>query len=134
MRTPVVGHWFGNVGLWEVTTTCAGVGDPSKRRRTQYALVDRSFTYYIQHRQDELPYHLESKRVRLRTGNGLWSRAMVSSQDEVVASKGKLAMSLAVGSCIQISLFICHLCFGYCSWELDKPLTFFFGPLETLVR
>ena len=52
----------------------------------------------------------------------------------VVASKGKfdLAMSVAVGSCIQISLFVIPV-LVLVAWGLGKPLTLFFDPLETLV-
>ena len=52
----------------------------------------------------------------------------------VVASKGKfdLAMSVAVGSCIQISLFVIPV-LVIVAWGLGKPLTLFFDPLETLV-
>lgn len=52
----------------------------------------------------------------------------------VVASKGKfdLAMSVAVGSCIQIALFVIPA-LVIVAWGLDKPLTLFFDPLETLV-
>jgi len=51
----------------------------------------------------------------------------------VVASKGKfdLAMSVAVGSCIQISLFVIPV-LVIVAWGLGKPLTLFFDPLETL--
>ena len=53
----------------------------------------------------------------------------------VVASKGKfdLAMSVAVGSCIQISLFVIPLLI-LIAWGLDKPLTLLFDPVETIVR
>jgi len=53
----------------------------------------------------------------------------------VVASKGKfdLAMSVAVGSCIQIALFVIPV-LVIVAWGLGKPLTLFFDPLETLVR
>ena len=52
----------------------------------------------------------------------------------VVASKGKfdLAMSVAVGSCIQIALFVIPV-LVIVAWGLGKPLTLFFDPLETLV-
>jgi len=52
----------------------------------------------------------------------------------VVASKGKfdLAMSVAVGSCIQIALFVIPS-LVIIAWGLGKPLTLFFDPLETLV-
>ena len=52
----------------------------------------------------------------------------------VVASKGKfdLAMSVAVGSCIQIALFVIPF-LVIVAWGLGKPLTLFFDPLETLV-
>lgn len=52
----------------------------------------------------------------------------------VVASKGKfdLAMSVAVGSCIQIALFVIPV-LVLVAWGLGKPLTLFFDPLETLV-
>lgn len=51
----------------------------------------------------------------------------------VVASKGKfdLAMSVAVGSCIQIALFVIPV-LVIVAWGLGKPLTLFFDPLETL--
>jgi len=51
----------------------------------------------------------------------------------VVASKGKfdLAMSVAVGSCIQIALFVIPF-LVIVAWGLGKPLTLFFDPLETL--
>jgi calcium/proton exchanger cax len=52
----------------------------------------------------------------------------------VVASKGKfdLAMSVAVGSCIQISLFVIPLLI-LIAWGLGKPLTLLFDPVETIV-
>lgn len=52
----------------------------------------------------------------------------------IVASKGKfdLAMSVAVGSCIQISLFVIPF-LVLLSWIMGKPLTMLFDPLETLV-
>ncbi|KAF8880651.1 Sodium/calcium exchanger protein-domain-containing protein [Infundibulicybe gibba] len=52
----------------------------------------------------------------------------------VVASKGKfdLAMSVAVGSCIQISLFVIPV-LVLVAWGMDKPLTLLFDPLETIV-
>ncbi len=52
----------------------------------------------------------------------------------VVATKGKfdLAMSVAVGSCIQIALFVIPL-LVLVAWGMGKPLTLLFDPLETLV-
>ncbi|THV06854.1 calcium/proton exchanger [Dendrothele bispora CBS 962.96] len=52
----------------------------------------------------------------------------------VVAHKGKfdLAMSVAVGSCIQIALFVIPL-LVLVAWGMDKPLTLYFDELETLV-
>ncbi|KAJ6551821.1 Sodium/calcium exchanger protein-domain-containing protein [Mycena capillaripes] len=52
----------------------------------------------------------------------------------VVASKGKfdLAMSVAIGSCIQISLFVIPVLI-LIAWGMTKPLTLLFDPLETLV-
>ncbi|KAJ7143740.1 Sodium/calcium exchanger protein-domain-containing protein [Mycena epipterygia] len=52
----------------------------------------------------------------------------------VVASKGKfdLAMSVAIGSCIQIALFVVPVLI-LVAWGLGKPLTLLFDPLETLV-
>ncbi|KAF5353924.1 hypothetical protein D9756_007090 [Leucocoprinus leucothites] len=52
----------------------------------------------------------------------------------VVASKGKfdLAMSVAVGSCIQIALFVIPVLI-FVAWGMGKPLTLLFDPLETLV-
>lgn len=52
----------------------------------------------------------------------------------VVARKGKfdLAMSVAVGSCIQIALFVIPVLI-LVAWGLDKPLTLLFDPLETVV-
>lgn len=52
----------------------------------------------------------------------------------IVASKGKfdLAMSVAVGSCIQIALFVIPV-LVLVAWGLGKPLTLLFDPLETLV-
>lgn len=52
----------------------------------------------------------------------------------VVAHKGKfdLAMSVAVGSCIQIALFVIPV-LVMVAWGMDKPLTLLFDPLETLV-
>jgi len=53
----------------------------------------------------------------------------------VVASKGKfdLAISVAVGSCIQISLFVIPV-LVMIAWAMGKPLSLLFDPLETLVR
>lgn len=53
----------------------------------------------------------------------------------IVASKGKfdLAMTVAVGSCIQIALFVIPV-LVLVAWGLGKPLTLLFDPLETLVR
>ncbi|KAF8995975.1 Sodium/calcium exchanger protein-domain-containing protein [Cyathus striatus] len=52
----------------------------------------------------------------------------------IVASKGKfdLAMSVAVGSCIQISLFVIPVLI-LVAWGMGKPLTLLFDPLETIV-
>ncbi|KAG6827570.1 hypothetical protein H0H87_004428, partial [Tephrocybe sp. NHM501043] len=52
----------------------------------------------------------------------------------VVARKGKfdLAMTVAVGSCIQIALFVIPL-LVLIAWGMDKPLTLLFDPLETIV-
>lgn len=52
----------------------------------------------------------------------------------VVASKGKfdLAMSVAVGSCIQIALFVVPL-LVIIAWGMGKPLTLLFDPIETMV-
>ena len=53
----------------------------------------------------------------------------------IVASKGKfdLAMSVAVGSCIQISLLVIPV-LVLLGWIMNKPLTLLFDPLETVVR
>ncbi|KAF9255385.1 calcium/proton exchanger [Marasmius fiardii PR-910] len=52
----------------------------------------------------------------------------------VVAHKGKfdLAMSVAVGSCIQIALFVIPL-LVLVAWGMGKPLTLLFDEVETLV-
>ncbi len=52
----------------------------------------------------------------------------------VVASKGKfdLAMSVAVGSCIQIALFVVPA-LVIIAWGMGKPLTLLFDPIETMV-
>ncbi|KAF9043026.1 Sodium/calcium exchanger protein-domain-containing protein [Panaeolus papilionaceus] len=52
----------------------------------------------------------------------------------VVARKGKfdLAMSVAVGSCIQIALFVIPV-LVLVAWGMAKPLTLLFDPLETVV-
>ncbi|KAG6840775.1 hypothetical protein C0991_004500 [Blastosporella zonata] len=52
----------------------------------------------------------------------------------LVARKGKfdLAMAVAVGSCIQIALFVIPLLI-LIAWGMDKPLTLLFDPLETIV-
>lgn len=52
----------------------------------------------------------------------------------IVASKGKfdLAMSVAVGSCIQIALFVIPVLI-LVAWGMGKPLTLLFDPLETVV-
>lgn len=52
----------------------------------------------------------------------------------VVARKGKfdLAMSVAVGSCIQIALFVIPV-LVIVAWGLGKPLTLLFDSLETVV-
>jgi Ca2+:H+ antiporter len=53
----------------------------------------------------------------------------------IVASKGKfdLAMSVAVGSCIQIALFVVPVLI-LVAWGIGKPLTLLFDPVETIVR
>jgi Ca2+:H+ antiporter len=53
----------------------------------------------------------------------------------VVATKGKfdLALSVAVGSCIQIALFVIPT-LVLVAWGLGKPLTLLFDSLETIVR
>ncbi|KAF8960600.1 Sodium/calcium exchanger protein-domain-containing protein [Flammula alnicola] len=52
----------------------------------------------------------------------------------IVARKGKfdLAMAVAVGSCIQIALFVIPV-MVLVAWGMDKPLTLLFDPLETIV-
>lgn len=52
----------------------------------------------------------------------------------IVARKGKfdLAMSVAVGSCIQIALFVIPV-LVLVGWVMGKPLTMVFDGLETLV-
>lgn len=52
----------------------------------------------------------------------------------VVARKGKfdLAMTVAVGSCIQIALFVIPL-LVLVAWGMGKPLMLLFDPLETIV-
>ncbi|KAJ7474704.1 Sodium/calcium exchanger protein-domain-containing protein [Mycena latifolia] len=52
----------------------------------------------------------------------------------VVARKGKfdLAMSVAIGSCIQIALFVVPVLI-LVAWGMGKPLTLLFDSLETLV-
>ncbi|TFK23975.1 calcium ion transporter [Coprinopsis marcescibilis] len=52
----------------------------------------------------------------------------------IVARKGKfdLAMSVAVGSCIQIALFVIPL-LVLIAWGMGKPLMLLFDPLETIV-
>ncbi|KAF8066965.1 Sodium/calcium exchanger protein-domain-containing protein [Lyophyllum atratum] len=52
----------------------------------------------------------------------------------MVARKGKfdLAMSVAVGSCIQIALFVIPMLI-LIAWGMGKPLTLLFDPLETVV-
>ncbi|KAJ3510461.1 hypothetical protein NLJ89_g4659 [Agrocybe chaxingu] len=52
----------------------------------------------------------------------------------IVASKGKfdLAMSVAVGSCIQIAMFVIPI-LVMVAWGMGKPLTLLFDPLETIV-
>ena len=52
----------------------------------------------------------------------------------IVACKGKfdLAMSVAIGSCIQIALFVIPV-LVLVAWGMGKPLTLLFDPLETLV-
>jgi Ca2+:H+ antiporter len=67
---------------------------------------------------------------------GLHSRcAAEHATAVVVATKGKfdLAMSVAVGSCIQIALFVIPV-LVLVAWAMDKPLTLLFDPLETIVR
>ena len=51
----------------------------------------------------------------------------------VVARKGKfdLALGVAVGSCIQIALFVIPV-LVLSAWGVGKPLTLVFDPLETL--
>ena len=51
----------------------------------------------------------------------------------VVASKGKfdLALGVAVGSCIQIALFVIPV-LVLVAWFVGKPLSLVFDPLETL--
>lgn len=51
----------------------------------------------------------------------------------VVAHKGKfdLAMNVAVGSCIQIALFVIPVLI-LVAWGLGKPLTLLFDPIETI--
>ncbi|EIN10818.1 calcium/proton exchanger [Punctularia strigosozonata HHB-11173 SS5] len=53
----------------------------------------------------------------------------------VVATKGKfdLALSVAVGSCIQIALFVVPL-LVLVAWAMGRPLTLVFDPVETIVR
>ena len=53
----------------------------------------------------------------------------------IVARKGKfdLAMAVAVGSCIQIALFVIPLLIMV-AWGMGKPLTLLFDPIETMVR
>ncbi|KAF9025790.1 calcium/proton exchanger [Hymenopellis radicata] len=62
------------------------------------------------------------------------SNAAEHTSAVVVATKGKfdLAMSVAVGSCIQIALFVIPLLIMV-AWGMGKPLTLLFDPLETLV-
>jgi Ca2+:H+ antiporter len=52
----------------------------------------------------------------------------------IVARKGKfdLAMSVAVGSCIQIALFVIPI-LVLVAWGMGKPLMLLFDPLETIV-
>ena len=52
----------------------------------------------------------------------------------VVAHKGKfdLAMNVAVGSCIQIALFVIPVLI-LVAWGMGKPLTLLFDPIETIV-
>lgn len=52
----------------------------------------------------------------------------------VVAFKGKfdLVLGVAVGSCIQISLFVIPL-LVLVAWGMGKPLSLLFDPLETVV-
>ena len=63
------------------------------------------------------------------------SNAAEHSTAVIVASKGKfdLAMSVAVGSCIQIALFVIPVLI-LVAWGMGKPLTLLFDPLETIVR
>ena len=63
------------------------------------------------------------------------SNAAEHTTTVVVASKGKfdLAISVAVGSCIQISLFVIPV-LVMVAWAMGKPLSLLFDPLETLVR
>ncbi|KAF8347393.1 Sodium/calcium exchanger protein-domain-containing protein [Amanita rubescens] len=61
------------------------------------------------------------------------SNAAEHTTTVVVASKGKfdLAISVAVGSCIQISLFVIPV-LVMMAWAMGKPLSLLFDPLETL--
>jgi len=63
------------------------------------------------------------------------SNAAEHSTAVIVASKGKfdLAMSVAVGSCIQIAFFVIPVLI-LVAWGMGKPLTLLFDPLETIVR
>ena len=63
------------------------------------------------------------------------SNAAEHSTAVVVAYKGKfdLVLGVAVGSCIQISLFVIPL-LVLVAWGMGKPLSLLFDPLETVVR
>jgi len=52
----------------------------------------------------------------------------------IVARKGKfdLAMSVAVGSCIQIAFLVIPILI-LVAWGMGKPLTLLFDPMETVV-
>lgn len=62
------------------------------------------------------------------------SNAAEHSTAVVVAFKGKfdLVLGVAVGSCIQISLFVIPL-LVLVAWGMDKPLSLLFDPMETVV-
>lgn len=62
------------------------------------------------------------------------SNAAEHSTAVVVAYKGKfdLVLGVAVGSCIQISLFVIPL-LVLVAWGMGKPLSLLFDPMETVV-
>jgi len=62
------------------------------------------------------------------------SNAAEHSTAVVVAFKGKfdLVLGVAVGSCIQISLFVIPL-LVLVAWGMGKPLSLLFDPMETVV-